>query len=95
MCGIFGGIGVSVEEAHKCLLNIRRGWDGITVRQYGDVVLGSRRHLVKESHKSGVPRGESDQPYISTDGKAKFVFNGELFNFAELREDLKKCGYSF
>ncbi len=95
MCGIFGGIGITPEEADTCLQHIRRGWDGITVRQYGDVVLGSRRHLVKESHKAGVIQGESDQPYVSSDGKARLVFNGEVFNFAELRKDLEEAGFSF
>ena len=95
MCGIFGGVGASTDEAYKCLQNIRRGNDGITVRKYGDVVLGSRRHLVKESHKTSVKPGESDQPYVSTDGKVRLVFNGEFFNFAEIRTELQKAGLSF
>jgi asparagine synthase (glutamine-hydrolysing) len=95
MCGIFGGVGATTEEVYRCLQNIRRGNDGITVCQYGDVVLGSRRHLVKESHKVGVVEGQSDQPYESVDGNVRLVFNGELFNFAELREDLKAAGFAF
>lgn len=95
MCGIFGGVGATEDEAYRCLQNIRRGNDGITVRQYGEVVLGSRRHLVKESHKASVKQGESDQPYVSANGKARLVFNGELFNFAEIREDLLKTGAQF
>ncbi len=95
MCGIFGGVGATTDEVHRCLQNIRRGNDGITVRQYGDVVLGSRRHLVKESHKAGVDLGQSDQPYVSANGKTRLVFNGELFNFAELRTDLEAEGFEF
>ena len=95
MCGIFGGVGATTDEAYKCLQFIRRGNDGITVRQYGEVVLGSRRHLVKESHKASVKQGESDQPYVSANGKARLVFNGEVFNFAELRADLQKEGAQF
>lgn len=95
MCGIFGGVGASTDEAYKCLQNIRRGDDGITVSQYGEVVLGNRRHLVKESHKASVKQGESDQPYLSDDGKTRLVFNGEVFNFAELRKDLQGAGFSF
>jgi asparagine synthase (glutamine-hydrolysing) len=95
MCGIFGGIGVSIEETHRCLQNILRGNDGITVCQYGEVVLGSRRHLVKESHKAGILTGQSDQPYVSTNGRVRLVFNGELYNFKELREELSAEGFSF
>jgi len=95
MCGIFGGIGVTNEQARACLEAIRRGNDGITVRRYGDVVMGSRRHLVKASNKAGVGAGESDQPYDSDDRKIHLVFNGELYNFAELRGELKAKGIRF
>jgi asparagine synthase (glutamine-hydrolysing) len=95
MCGIFGGIGVTVDEAGVALAAIRRGNDGITVSAHGDVVLGSRRHLVKKSNKPGVGLGESDQPYASDDGRVHLVFNGELYNFAALREDLERSGRTF
>lgn len=95
MCGIFGGIGVSETEAQKCLENIHRGNDGITVRRHGDVVIGSRRHLVKKSDKPDVAPGESDQPYDSDDGKVHLVFNGELYNFAELKDKMVAEGTEF
>ncbi|WP_203821829.1 asparagine synthase-related protein [Paractinoplanes ferrugineus] len=47
------------------------------------MVLGSRRHLVKDSGKAGVPEGQSDQPYDSGVRPVSLVFNGEFFNFAE------------
>ncbi|MEO6702279.1 MAG: asparagine synthetase B [Jatrophihabitantaceae bacterium] len=83
MCGIFGGVGVSEDEAKTALEHMNRGDDGITVRSYGDVVLGSRRHLVKVSNKQGVEDGQSDQPYDSELGPVSLVFNGEFYNFAE------------
>jgi len=95
MCGIFGGVGATADEARACLELIRRGDDGITVRQYGDVVLGARRHLVKVSNKADIAPGESDQPYDSDDGKVHLVFNGELYNFDLLREELKAEGATF
>src|SRR6185503_7958959 len=95
MCGIFGGIGASEAQVRTCLEAIRRGNDGITVRRYGDVVLGARRHLVKESAKSEVKAGESDQPYSSRDGRVHLVFNGELFNFEEIRAGLAVKGAKF
>lgn len=95
MCGIFGGIGASEEQVRKCLEAIRRGNDGITVRRYGDVVLGARRHLVKKSDKPNVKVGESDQPYSSRDGKVHLVFNGEMFNFADVRAKLQAKGVKF
>lgn len=85
MCGIFGGIGASAKEVKTALENINRGFEGITVKEYGDVLMGHRRHLVKESHKKGVKPGESDQPYESIDKKTSMVFNGEFFNFLEFK----------
>ncbi len=95
MCGIFGGIGVKNDEVRSCLEVILRGNDGITVKDYDEVVMGSRRHLVKESDKPGVGDGESDQPYESGSGDAVLVFNGELYNFDALREDLVSKGHRF
>ena len=95
MCGIFGGVGATPEEVRECLNAIRRGDDGITVRQHGDVVMGARRHLVKESGKPGVAPGESDQPYDSDDGRVHLVFNGELYNFQEFRDEMEADGTVF
>lgn len=85
MCGIFGGVGASEQEARTALEHINRGNDGITVRTYGDIILGSRRHLVKISNKEGVREGQSDQPYDSDARPISLVFNGEFYNFAEYR----------
>ena len=95
MCGIFGGVGATQQEVRESLELIRRGNDGITTREYGDVVLGARRHLVKQSHKPGVAPGESDQPYESEDGHIHLVFNGELYNFADLKAELQAAGATF
>jgi asparagine synthase (glutamine-hydrolysing) len=35
------------------------------------------------------------QPLSSVDGKYWIVFNGEIFNYVELKTDLKRLGYSF
>ena len=95
MCGIFGGIGASQTEVENCLNNILRGNDGITVSKYGEVVMGSRRHLVKESDKKNIAPGQSDQPYLSDDKEIILVFNGELYNFNQLRDFLSQKGVVF
>lgn len=95
MCGIFGGVGIDEETARDCLAEILRGNDGSTIKRYDDVILCSRRHLVKESHKINLPEGQSDQPYESDDFQTALVFNGELYTFAALRSQLIEDGFHF
>jgi asparagine synthase (glutamine-hydrolysing) len=67
------------------------------------------RHRGPDSHGSTVHRGVGlhsrrlkiidleggDQPIFSEDGKVAVVYNGEIFNFQELRSDLQAKGYRF
>ena len=52
------------------------------------VALGMRRLSVID------PAG-SPQPVASEDGEVSAVFNGEIYNFRELRDDLRRRGHSF
>jgi len=97
MCGIVGyycdrvernlagALGRSVESlAH-------RGPDdaGIFTAMDGRIGLGHRRLSVLDLSRSG------RQPMESEDGRAAIVYNGEVYNFAQIREQLTGCGYSF
>ena len=37
----------------------------------------------------------SNQPFISDDGTCVLTYNGEIFNFLELRKELEGCGHRF
>src|SRR5262249_43554672 len=37
----------------------------------------------------------ADQPMTQEDGSIWIVFNGEIYNFSELRQDLEKLGHRF
>jgi asparagine synthase (glutamine-hydrolysing) len=41
------------------------------------------------------PTAASDQPMLSADGTVGILFNGEIYNFLELRRDLEASGHSF
>lgn len=52
-------------------------------------VLGHRRLAIIDLSKDG------HQPFVSDDGKFQLVYNGEIYNYIELREELKKLGWQF
>ncbi|HEX4958639.1 MAG TPA: asparagine synthase (glutamine-hydrolyzing) [Lacibacter sp.] len=93
MCGIFGTIGykISKEEFIHHLNKIRhRGPDGYGVweSEEGAVKLGHRRLAIIDTDS------RSNQP-MSFDNRYHIVFNGEIYNYIELREELIKKGVAF
>ena len=40
-------------------------------------------------------RAESNQPFVSSDGNLVMTYNGEVFNYLELRQELEGHGYRF
>lgn len=92
MCGIAGVVGASgtteqdVWGMIECIKY--RGVDEQGVETLGQAVLGHARLAVVDPENG-------KQPMSSTDGKVWVVFNGEIFNFIELREQLKGKGYKF
>src|SRR5262249_14785096 len=53
------------------------------------IALGHRRLSIID------PRPVSDQPFFSADGCISIVFNGEIFNYLELRAELEQLGDVF
>jgi len=95
MCGIFGGTGITKKEATNAINLIKRGEDGIVVKELNKrVVFAARRHLVKISGKES-KNDKSDQPYISEDKNLFLIFNGEFYNFSKFKEKLKKDNFKF
>ena len=95
MCGITGFIRSCSRDADRGTLKrmgetiIHRGPDA--GGEYLDdwVGLGHRRLSIIDLSPLG------NQPMYSGDGRYLLVFNGEIYNFQELRDDLEKGGYSF
>ncbi|MBK8073501.1 MAG: asparagine synthase (glutamine-hydrolyzing) [Ramlibacter sp.] len=92
MCGIAGVVGAAgttekdVWDMINCIKY--RGVDEQGVEMLGQAVLGHARLAVVDP-ENGM------QPMSNADGSVWVVFNGEIFNFIELREQLKAKGYRF
>jgi asparagine synthase (glutamine-hydrolysing) len=97
MCGISGVLSLSgrpVERSEVAKMNqslSHRGPDGegIWVSQNQLCVLGHRRLAIIDTD----PR--SNQPMPSADGRFIIVFNGEIYNFVEVRKALESKGHVF
>ncbi len=65
-----------------------RGPDSAGLFQQNNVVLAHRRLAIRD-----VAGGK--QPWISPDGRFGLVYNGEIYNDDQLRDELKQKGYKF
>ena len=92
MCGIFGVVNKIIDRdlAVKCTDRMtHRGPDAGSVWQKEGVTLGHRRLAIFDLSEKGI------QPMPYADGRYMMVYNGEIYNFPELREDLEAQGYTF
>jgi asparagine synthase (glutamine-hydrolysing) len=72
-----------------CDLIAHRGPDADGVWTEGAVGLGHRRLAVIDLSPAG------RQPMHSSDGGLTITFNGEIYNFLDLRRDLEARGHAF
>ena len=92
MCGIVGVLGGKLSTLKIAnLLTIHRGPDddGIYKDHLLNIGLGHRRLSIIDTSSFG------HQPMLSDDGAVVLVFNGEIYNYKELRADLIKEGCFF
>ncbi|MEQ7799396.1 asparagine synthase (glutamine-hydrolyzing) [Pedobacter sp. ASV1-7] len=89
MCGIYlTNIPFSKEEVSEKLKTIRfRGPDYLGIKKQGDLIFGHLRLSILDLNV------RANQP-MSFEGLT-IVFNGEIYNFKELRNDLESLGYVF
>ncbi|HEX4923128.1 MAG TPA: asparagine synthase (glutamine-hydrolyzing) [Bdellovibrionales bacterium] len=94
MCGINGLIDFDTPPDRSRFQALteqmrHRGPDGGHVFSDGPVALGHRRLRVLDLSEL------ADQPMFSEDRKVAIVFNGEIYNFKELRRELQAHGRVF
>jgi asparagine synthase (glutamine-hydrolysing) len=94
MCGIVGAVGLAApltpEDADAILHTIEhRGPDSGGSVALGDTWLGVRRLRILDL------RVVADQPAADEATGVTLVFNGEIYNYVELRRELEAKGHSF
>lgn len=89
MCGIYiTNIPFSEEEVREKLKKIEfRGPDNLGYKKSGDISLGHLRLSIIDLDS------RSNQPF--TYNSLSLVFNGEIYNFNSIREELIQEGYTF
>ena len=94
MCGICGIVHTDGRTADAGLVDgmnatmLHRGPDGGGVFTDGQVGLGHRRLSI-------IDLSAGTQPMSTQDGRVTVVFNGEIYNYLELRAELESLGHVF
>ena len=93
MCGIIGISGhVDAVALNSGLSSLaHRGPDdsGIFIDEPAHIALGHQRLSILDISPLG------HQPMVGADGSVVLIFNGEIYNFRELRAELEAKGFSF
>jgi len=94
VCGICGVIGLDPKQSGEAVVRrmlaaiVHRGPDEEGILIAPPIVVGSRRLSIID-----LPGGS--QPIWNETGTLAVVFNGEIYNFRELRKDLEAKGHTF
>lgn len=93
MCGIAGFFGqYSPQLLSEMSARLQwRGPDGSGTWLSDDKHVGfaHRRLAILD------PRPQGDQPFVSADGRYSLTYNGEIYNYRELRSELVAAGFEF
>ena len=94
MCGICGHVDLERRPVEpgpvQAMLDamVHRGPDAVGMYQAPGIAAGIRRLAV-------IDLQHGDQPISSEDGGVTVVFNGEIYNYRELRDELVGLGHKF
>jgi len=95
MCGLVVMLGLAGRPADAAVLSrmarsiAHRGPDDSGLYLHQQVGFGFRRLAILDLSPTG------HQPMRSDDGQLVIVFNGEIYNYLELRDELRAAGYCF
>ncbi len=92
MCGLYASVGFEPDPRRIDLVQHRgpdgRGWE-LFDSPAGPVALGHRRLAIIDISEAGL------QPMQDTAGRHHLIFNGEIYNYLELRAEMQAQGEVF
>lgn len=89
MCGIVGIWSVNKIEIQENYVDTiltkqyHRGPDNSSIYSVDDITLGHNRLAIIDLHEN------ANQPFISQCGRYSIVFNGEIYNYLEIKKELE------
>jgi asparagine synthase (glutamine-hydrolysing) len=95
MCGLVGMVGLRGSPVDRSIVErmataiLHRGPDSNGSYFSGSVGLGFRRLAILDCSATG------QQPMMSPDGQVILCFNGEIYNYVEIRKELEDRGHVF
>lgn len=91
MCGIFGCVGrMSREMASECIKKISyRGPDACVVKELDGAIFAHTRLSIIDIAE------QANQPMSDVTGRYWIVYNGEIYNYIEIKKELKERGHQF
>ncbi|MGI3903988.1 MAG: asparagine synthase (glutamine-hydrolyzing) [Janthinobacterium lividum] len=78
-----------VERMNACIAHRGPDADGVWADADGRCILGQRRLSIIDTSDAG------RQPFCSSDGRWWITFNGEIYNFGDVRAELQRAGVHF
>lgn len=96
MCGITGFVDFGGHDRDRAQATVKSMADALVHRGPDEegfhvdnfVALGHRRLSI-------IDLSSGQQPMLAADGQVQIVFNGEIYNFLEIRKELEARGHSF
>jgi asparagine synthase (glutamine-hydrolysing) len=96
MCGIAGVVSrkgkleqAQVKRMTDAIAHRGPDGEGAWINSSGNAALGHRRLAIIDLSESG------RQPMFYADKRFSITYNGEIYNYLELRDDLEKLGFKF
>src|SRR5687768_4536322 len=92
MCGIFGSVGppISLQVTSQVFAALKhRGPEGQSVQAFPGATLLHTRLRINDLSPAAT------QPMPNEDSNVWVTFNGEIYNFGELRLELENLGHQF